>query len=109
MHCITGIPVAEMEMDGQYTIDSYLNHTEGIGQSNLTDFTICLRFNVNYLKPSYSSMLSYSTYLSDDALEIGLMQRSAEIIFIYYCKYRRFGQVIIFHFSGIIINYELTH
>ena len=103
MHCITGIPVAEMEMDGQNTIDSYLNHTEGIGQSNLTDFTICLRFNVNYLKPSYSSMLSYSTYLSDDALEIGLMQRSAEIIFIYYCKYRRFGQVNILHFSGIII------
>ena len=96
MHCITGIPVAEMEMDGQNTIDSYLNHTEGIGQSNLTDFTICLRFNVNYLKPSYSSMLSYSTYLSDNALEIGLRQRPGGVIILYYCKYRSFGQVINF-------------
>ena len=82
-----------MAMDGQYTIDSYLNHTEGIGPNNLTDFTVCLRFNVNYLKPHYSSMLSYSTYLSDDALEIGLMQRAGGILLIYYCKYRRFGQV----------------
>ena len=104
MHCITGIPVAEMEMDGQYTIDSYLNHTEGIGPNNLTDFTVCLRFNVNFLRPRFSSMLSYSTYLSDDALEIGLKQRPGGVLLIYYCKYRRFGQV-----STYFLHFLVSH
>ena len=35
MH-VLGIHVAELSIDGIYTIDSYLNHTEGIGPKNLT-------------------------------------------------------------------------
>ena len=38
MH-VLGIHVAELSIDGIYTIDSYLNHTEGIGPKNLTDFS----------------------------------------------------------------------
>ena len=45
-------------MDGQYSIEPYLNHTQGIGPNDLTDFTFCLRFNVNYLKPKFSTLLS---------------------------------------------------
>ena len=71
-----GIQVAELAIDGQHTIDSYLNHTEGIGPNNLTDFSFCLRFNVNYLKPEISTLLSYSTFISDNTLFIVLMKES---------------------------------
>ena len=71
-----GIQVAELAIDGQHTIDSYLNHTEGIGPNNLTDFSFCMRFNVNYLKPEISTLLSYSTFISDNTLFIVLMKES---------------------------------
>ena len=71
-----GIQVAELASDGQHTIDSYLNHTEGIGPNNLTDFSFCMRFNVNYLKPEISTLLSYSTFLSDNMLFVVLMKES---------------------------------
>ena len=80
-----------MAIDGRHTIDSYLNHTEGIGPNNLTDFSVCLRFNVNYLKPEVSPLLSYSTYLSDNTLIIFLLRESGGSLLLvgskcYNCK-----------------------
>ena len=63
-----GIPVAELSLNDPYNIESYLNNTKGIGPNNLTDLTVCLRFNVNYLKPMVSTILSYSTFYSDNSL-----------------------------------------
>ena len=82
-----GIPVAELSMDGQYTIDTYLNHTEGIGPNNLTDFTLCLRFYINYLKPSTTSLLSYSNFLDDNALVVKIKKISKQIFVFLICKY----------------------
>ena len=86
-----GIQVAELASDGQHTIDSYLNHTEGIGPNNLTDFSVCLRFNVNYLKPELSPLLSYSTFLSDNTLIITLLKETGGSLLLvcskcYNCK-----------------------
>ena len=89
---LLGIPVVELSMDGRHTIDTYLNHTEGIGPNNLTDFTVCLRFNVNFLKPKFSSIISYSTFLSDNAFEFGFTQRSRSLL-LYFSKYGSLGQV----------------
>ena len=74
-------------MDGQYTIDKYLNHTEGIGPNNLTDFTLCLRFYINYLKPSIVSLLSYSNFMDDDALVVEFKKISKQIYLLIICKY----------------------
>ena len=82
-----GIPVAELSMDGRYTIDTYLNHTEGIGPNNLTDFTICLRFYINNLKPDVTSLFSYSNFLDANALEVFLSKKSKPIILLIICKY----------------------
>ena len=82
-----GIPVAELSMDGQYTIDTYLNHTEGIGPNNLTDFTLCLRFYINYLKPSTVSLLSYSNFMDDNALLLKFKKISKQIYLLIICKY----------------------
>ena len=68
-----GITVFELSMNGKMTIDSYLNHTNGIGPENLMNFTLCVRFNVNFLRPQLSSILSYSTFLEDNTLVIELI------------------------------------
>ena len=74
-------------MDGQYTIDTYLNNTEGIGQNNLTDFTLCLRFYINNLKPASTSLLSYSNFLDDNALTVEIRKTSKQIYTLVICKY----------------------
>ena len=87
-----GIPVAELSMDGQCTIDTYLNHTEGIGSNNLTDFTLCLRFYINTLKPFTTSLLSYSNFIDDNALVVEFRKISKQIFVLIICKYS-FSQV----------------
>ena len=81
-------------MHGRHSIDSFLNHTAGIGPKNLTDFTICLRFNINFLKP-YNSLVSYSTFLDDNALivEVVIDSGSGHLL-LYVCKYIKKNQVI---------------
>ena len=90
---IWGIRVAELAMDGRYTIEPYLNHTLGIGPKNLTDFTLCLRFNVNFLKPFVSDVLSYSTFLSDNALNFEIFRPSGGGLELSACKYSKINQV----------------
>ena len=90
---IWSIRVAELAMDGRHTIETYLNHTRGIGPKNLTDFTVCLRFNLNFLKPMVSVLLSYSTFLSDNALNFDLYRPSSGGLELYVCKYYKIKQV----------------
>ena len=54
--------MAEIAMDGLYTEETYLNHSLGIGPQSLTDFTLCQRMNINYLRPIGSvALLSHFT------------------------------------------------
>ena len=79
--------MVELSMDGQHTIDTYLNHTKGIGPNNLTDFTLCLRFYINNLKPAATSLLSYSNFLDDNALTVEIRKTSKRIYTMVICKY----------------------
>ena len=90
---LIGIRVAEFSLHGRHATDSYLNHTDGIGPNNLTDFTLCLRFNVNFLKPTTSSLLSYSTFLEDNAINVEVLKQSGGSLLFYVCKYLKREQV----------------
>ena len=90
---IWSIRVAELAIDGRHTIETYLNHTLGIGPKDLTDFTVCLRFNLNFLKPMVSVLLSYSTFLSDNALNFDLYRPTSGGLELYVCKYYKIKQV----------------
>ena len=85
MH-VLGIHVAELSIDGIYTIDSYLNHTEGIGPNDLTDFSLCLRYNINYLRPIINTMVSYSTWWSDNSLLLIFIKQSDGSLMLRGCK-----------------------
>ena len=71
-----GIPVAEIAMDGLYTTEQYMNHTLGIGPKNLTDFTACIRFNLNFLRGKFTTMISLTSWFSDNAFVMDLKQTS---------------------------------
>ena len=85
MH-VLGIHVAELSIDGIYTIDSYLNHTEGIGPNDLADFSLCLRYNINYLRPIINTMVSYSTRWSDNSLLLIFIKQSDGSLMLRGCK-----------------------
>lgn len=55
-------------MDGFFTIDHFLNHTGGIGNQNLTDFTLCMRVNLNFLRGRMTHPLSYTSDFTDNTL-----------------------------------------
>ena len=99
---IWSIRVAELAMDGRHTIETYLNHTLGIGPKNLTNFTVCLRFNLNFLKPMVSVLLSYSTFLSDNALNFDLYRPSSGGLELYVCKYYKIKQVGLHTFNSLL-------
>ena len=65
---ISGIKVAEFQMDGLFSIEPFLNHTGGIGNRNLTNFTLCMRQNINYLRGKMTHSLSYTSDITDNTL-----------------------------------------
>ena len=71
-YCLLGIPVAEFQMDGSFSDETFLNHTLGIGSNNLTEYTVCLRFNLNFLRGFYTTFLHYSSWFDDNTIVIDL-------------------------------------
>ena len=83
--------MVELALDGSYTIEPYINHTLGIGPNDLDDFTLCLRFFVYFLKPINSALLSYSTSIDDNSLNVELV-KSNEILLLFVCKFVKLDQ-----------------
>ena len=60
--------VAEFQMNGLFSEETYLNHS-GLGYQNLTELTICLRYNINYFRGGFENALYvYSTWYDDNTL-----------------------------------------
>ena len=61
-----GIPIAEIGTDGQYNVKDYLLYSNDLGSEDLNSFSVCIRFNVEFLRPSVTTLISYSTFISDN-------------------------------------------
>ena len=59
----------------------------GLGSEDLNTLTVCLRFNVEYLRPIYTMIFSYSTFITDNCLESFLWLESATEFSFSFCKY----------------------
>ena len=59
----------------------------GLGSGVLNTLTICLRFNVEFLRPEYTTIFSYTTFISDNTLGTYLSLQSGSQISISFCKY----------------------
>ena len=56
-------------MDGKFSDKSYLNYTGTLGsQNNITEFTLCQRFNINFLRGVMTTMASYTSDINDNAI-----------------------------------------
>ena len=63
----------EFQSDGLYSDETFMNRTN-IGESPLKDFTLCLRFNVNYLRTPLTNILSYTTQESPDSIYVRIIR-----------------------------------
>ena len=59
----------------------------GLGSEDLNTLTVCLRFNVEYLRPVYTMIFSYSTFITDNCFESFLWLESATKLSFSFCKY----------------------
>ena len=82
-----GIPVAEIAIDGQYSVKENMQYTNGLGSEDLITFTLCLRFKVEFLRPEHTTILSYSTFNSDNAFGTYLWLQSGSTLNLGFCKY----------------------
>ena len=66
---LLGIHVAEIALDGQYNVKENMQFTMGLGSEDINTFTVCLRFNIEFLRPELTEIFSYSTFIHDNSLE----------------------------------------
>ena len=81
-----GIPIAEISTDGQYNAKDYLQYSNGLGSKDLNSFSICIRFNVEFLRPRVTSLISYSTFISDNTIASWLWFLDGKLS-ILFCTY----------------------
>ena len=63
-----GVLVANFQINGSFSTDTYLNYSGSLGDSDLTNFTLCMWQKVNFLRGYETFSLSYSSEISDNAL-----------------------------------------
>lgn len=108
---IIGIPVAEFQMDGLFTESSYMNYNEGLGYENISDFTFCLRQNLNYLRSWSTYSVSFSNAVSDNAFTV-VLEKPKDInlpLILGICKYRYIYEECVFFQVGMKIHQEWHH
>ena len=86
--CNLGIKVAEFQMNGLYSDETYLNHS-GIGSKNLSELTYCLRYNLNFLRAPEMCLFSYSTHIDDNTISAWIEEEDDLLapLRIRFCKY----------------------
>ena len=62
-------------------------YRNGLGSEDLNTFSICLRFNVKFLRPEYSHIFSYSSFIHDNTLQSSITLQSDSKLYLRFCKY----------------------
>ena len=63
-----------------------MEYTKGLGSEDINTFSVCVRFNVEYLRPRVSSIFTYSTFIYDNALELRLFHKEGKLN-LRFCRY----------------------
>ena len=67
-------------------------YSSGLGSEDLNTFSICLRFNVEFLRPEFTEILSYSTYIHDNSLSSWLWFQTDNKLIFQFCKYYNYNR-----------------
>ena len=83
---ILGIPIAKIGIDRPYNVNENMLYTNGFGSEDLKTFSVCIRFNVEFLRPELSSIFSYSTFISDNTISSWL-KLDNDTLTLNFCTY----------------------
>ena len=78
--------VAEFQMDGLFTTETYMNYSLLNPDISTKNFTLCLWQNVNYLRGAFSHSISYSSDLSSNAILVHVKKLPNSLEF-RFCKH----------------------
>lgn len=98
-------------MDGLFTESTYMNFSQGLGSTNIVNFTFCLRQNLNYLRSWSSYPVSFSNAITDNAF-IVVVEKPKNIdlpLILGICKYRYIHGECNFFQVGMKIHQEWHH
>ena len=77
--------VAEFQVDGKYTTETYMNYTS-LRAENVIDFTVCWQQYVHFLRGLFSLSISHTSDISDNAFLAFLKRTGVENVYIKICK-----------------------
>ena len=79
--------MVEIAKEGQYSVEDNVIYKNGLGLEDLNTFTSCLRFSVIYLRPEWTSLLSYTSFYHDNTFYVGFEVRSNNRLLLTFWKY----------------------
>ena len=79
--------MVEIAKEGQYSVEDNVIYKNGLGSEDLNTFTSCLRFSVIYLRPEWTSLLSYTSFYHDNTFYVGFEVRSNNRLLLTFWKY----------------------
>ena len=89
--------------DGLFSPDTFMKHTNGIGPQNLSDWTVCARINLNFLRGRNNFFFSYTNALFDDALNGKIISINNQVK-IGFCQETSSKKICLVHETGLIFQ-----
>lgn len=80
--------MVEIAKDGQYSVKESVKYRYGLGSEELNTFTSCFRVAVKFLRPEFTTILSYSSFLHDNTF-LAAFNKNYNILNILFCKYHQ--------------------
>ena len=68
MELSSGVRIVSLQQDGLFSSESYMHYVPGIGNGPLSNFTLCTRLNLNFLRGEDNFFFTYVNDDFDDAL-----------------------------------------
>lgn len=95
--------MVSFQEDGIFSPNTFIKHTNGIGPTNLSEWTVCARINLNFLRGGNNHFFSYTNALFDDALN-GKIISINNLVKIGFCQETSAKKICLYHETGLIFQ-----
>ena len=107
--CHPGVWVSEFLKDGSFSKDQYLRF-KTLLPVNLSNFTVCARVKVFYLRGEQNFFLSYANNVTDDALRGSIttttLGNGTQVFQVFFCKYPFITQECV---NATLFDFHFNH
>ena len=106
---IEAVKVVSFQENGLFSAQTFMKHRPGMGTENLTDWTVCMRINLNYFRGRYNHFFSYVNALFDDALTGNIINVADSPTKIGFCQETASKKICLHHTIQDMIFQEWHH